>query len=79
MEWTQSFPIFLLVITETFLWFSFVGLLIGLPKPKRIYRSAGKWIDGACGANIWSIRRRSNLQRFKRITSSLKLLESKGC
>ena len=50
MEWTQSFPIFLLVITETFLWFSFVGLLIGLPKPKRIYRSAGKWIDGACGA-----------------------------
>ncbi len=42
MEWTQSFPIFLLVITETFLWFSFVGLLIGLPKPKRIYRSAGK-------------------------------------
>ena len=47
MEWTQSFPIFLLVITETFLWFSFVGLLIGLPKPKRIYRSAGKWIDGA--------------------------------
>ena len=28
--------------------------------------------------NIWSIRRRSNLQRFKRITSSLKLLESKG-
>ncbi len=50
MDWTQSLPIFLLVITETFLWFSVVGLLIGLPKPKRIYQSAGKWIDGACGA-----------------------------
>lgn len=50
MDWSQSLSIFLLVIAETFFWFSFVGLLIGMPKPKQIYQRAGKWIDGACGA-----------------------------
>lgn len=39
----------ILVVSETFLWFSFVAFLLGMPKPKQIYRSAGRWIDGACG------------------------------
>lgn len=38
-----------LVVLETLLWFSLVALLLGMPKPKQIYRSAGRWIDGVCG------------------------------
>lgn len=45
----QSALILCLVFVETLVWFSFVALLLGLPKPKEIYRSLNKWIDGACG------------------------------
>ncbi|WP_289162789.1 LysE family transporter [uncultured Parasutterella sp.] len=49
MSGGYSAVIGILVVLETFLWFSFVALLLGMPKPKQIYRSAGRWIDGVCG------------------------------
>ena len=42
--------IYAVVVLESLLWFSFVALILGMPKPKAIYRKSGKWIDGICGA-----------------------------
>ena len=42
--------IYAVVVLESLLWFSFVALILGMPKPKTFYRKSGKWIDGICGA-----------------------------
>ncbi|RYG60744.1 threonine export protein RhtC, partial [bacterium] len=40
---------FLLVCTESLLWFWFVGFIFSLPVPRRAYQRANKWIDGIAG------------------------------
>lgn len=50
MSATESLLIYVLVVAETLLWFSFVALALSLPKPKSIYRKSARWIDGLCGA-----------------------------
>lgn len=49
MTGAQVALILSLVFGETLLWFSLVALMLGLPKPKQIYRSLNRWIDGVCG------------------------------
>lgn len=47
---TEAGVIYAVVVLESLLWFSFVALILGMPKPKTFYRKSGKWIDGICGA-----------------------------
>lgn len=47
---TEAAVIYAVVVLESLLWFSFVALILGMPKPKAFYRRSGKWIDGICGA-----------------------------
>ena len=49
MTGAQVALILSLVFGETLLWFSLVALMLGLPKPKQIFRSLNRWIDGVCG------------------------------
>ncbi len=46
LRWT----IFAVVIAETFLWFSTVALIFGLPAMRRGYMKAARFIDGTAGA-----------------------------
>lgn len=50
METSEAVLIYAVVVLESFFWFSFVALILGLPKPKAFYRKSGRWIDGICGA-----------------------------
>ena len=49
MPQIEAFSIFALVVCETLIWFTLVAFVLGLPKPKQIYRSLNRWIDGICG------------------------------
>lgn len=42
--------IFLLIVLETFAWFSVVASLFALPSMRRGYQRLAKWIDGVAGA-----------------------------
>ena len=46
----EAIVIYAVVVLESLLWFSFVALILGMPKPKAFYRKSGEWIDGICGA-----------------------------
>ena len=50
METSEAVLIYAVVVLESFFWFSFVALILGLPKPKAFYRKSSRWIDGICGA-----------------------------
>ena len=50
METSEAVLIYAVVVLERFFWFSFVALILGLPKPKAFYRKSSRWIDGICGA-----------------------------
>lgn len=41
--------LFLLIVAETFLWFSAVALVFALPVMRRGYQRLAKWIDGVAG------------------------------
>lgn len=40
----------MLIIVETFAWFTVVASLFALPKMRRGYQRMAKWIDGFAGA-----------------------------
>jgi threonine efflux protein len=42
--------IFLLIVLETFAWFTVVASLFALPSMRRGYQRLAKWIDGFAGA-----------------------------
>jgi threonine efflux protein len=42
--------IFLLIVVETFAWFTVVASLFALPSMRRGYQRLAKWIDGFAGA-----------------------------
>lgn len=42
--------IFLLIVLETFAWFTIVASLFALPSMRRGYQRLAKWIDGVAGA-----------------------------
>ncbi|WP_158781979.1 threonine export protein RhtC [Pantoea sp. BAV 3049] len=42
--------LFLLIIAETFAWFTLVASIFALPAMRRGYQRAAKWIDGVAGA-----------------------------
>ncbi|WP_034918655.1 threonine export protein RhtC [Erwinia sp. 9145] len=42
--------LFLLIVVETFIWFSLVVSLFALPKMRQGYQRLAKWIDGVAGA-----------------------------
>lgn len=46
---TTRWGIFILIIAETFIWFSLVASLFALPTMRRGYRRLAKWIDGVAG------------------------------
>lgn len=50
MSTLEATLIYVLVVAETFLWFSFVALVLSMPKPKSLYKRSSRWIDGICGA-----------------------------
>ncbi|CAI0934948.1 Threonine efflux protein [Serratia entomophila] len=41
--------LFLLIIAETFVWFSLVAMVFALPAMRRGYQRLAKWIDGLAG------------------------------
>ena len=41
--------LFLLIIAETFVWFSLVAVVFALPSMRRGYQRLAKWIDGLAG------------------------------
>lgn len=41
--------LFLLIIAETFVWFSLVAVVFALPAMRRGYQRLAKWIDGVAG------------------------------
>ncbi|HBH6888753.1 threonine export protein RhtC [Serratia bockelmannii] len=41
--------LFLLIVAETFVWFSLVAVVFALPAMRRGYQRLAKWIDGAAG------------------------------
>ncbi|CAI2445870.1 Threonine efflux protein [Serratia ficaria] len=41
--------LFLLIVAETFVWFSLVAVVFALPAMRRGYRRLAKWIDGLAG------------------------------
>ena len=41
--------LFLLIIAETFVWFSLVAVVFALPTMRRGYQRLAKWIDGLAG------------------------------
>ncbi|MBH3139118.1 threonine export protein RhtC [Serratia marcescens] len=41
--------LFLLIVTETFVWFSLVAVVFALPAMRRGYQRLAKWIDGVAG------------------------------
>ena len=41
--------LFLLIIAETFVWFSLVAVVFALPAMRRGYQRLAKWIDGLAG------------------------------
>ncbi|MDF7679486.1 threonine export protein RhtC [Enterobacteriaceae bacterium ESL0689] len=45
----ERWGIFLLIIIETFVWFSIVASLFALPPMRRGYRRMARWIDGIAG------------------------------
>ncbi|ALR74917.1 threonine export protein RhtC [[Enterobacter] lignolyticus] len=45
----QRWGIFLLIIVETFAWFTIVASLFALPAMRRGYQRMAKWIDGVAG------------------------------
>lgn len=49
MTQLEGILIYLLVVCESFLWFAFVALILGMPKPKQFYRRSSRRIDGICG------------------------------
>ncbi len=42
--------LFLLIVAETFIWFSLVAVVFALPAMRRGYQRLAKWIDGLAGA-----------------------------
>lgn len=42
--------IFTFVVIESFLWFAFVALVLGMPACRRKYQKASRWIDFGAGA-----------------------------
>ncbi len=46
---SMQIAILLLVVGETFLWFTLVALLFSLPKLKAAYQRAGRYLDGGVG------------------------------
>ncbi|RWR02745.1 threonine transporter [[Pantoea] beijingensis] len=45
----ERWGLFLLIVTETFLWFSMVATIFALPTIRRGYQHLAKWIDGMAG------------------------------
>lgn len=45
----ERWGIFMLIIVETFCWFSLVALVFALPVMRRGYQRVAKWIDGVAG------------------------------
>ncbi|WP_148875364.1 threonine export protein RhtC [Serratia marcescens] len=41
--------LFLLIVAETFIWFSLVAVVFALPAMRRGYQRLAKWIDGVAG------------------------------
>lgn len=41
--------LFLLIVAETFVWFSLVAVVFALPAMRRSYQRLAKWIDGLAG------------------------------
>ncbi|WP_432409854.1 threonine export protein RhtC [Serratia marcescens] len=41
--------LFLLIVAETFVWFSLVAVMFALPAMRRGYQRLAKWIDGVAG------------------------------
>lgn len=41
--------LFIMIVAETFAWFSIVALVFALPKMRRGYQRLAKWIDGVAG------------------------------
>ncbi|BBG67362.1 TPA: threonine export protein RhtC [Serratia marcescens] len=41
--------LFLLIVAETFVWFSLVAVVFALPAMRRGYQQLAKWIDGVAG------------------------------
>ena len=41
--------LFLLIVAETFVWFSLVAVVFALPAMRRGYQRLAKWIDGVAG------------------------------
>ncbi|HAT4913255.1 TPA: threonine export protein RhtC [Serratia marcescens] len=41
--------LFLLIVAETFVWFSLVAMVFALPAMRRGYQRLAKWIDGVAG------------------------------
>ncbi|MFW7200766.1 threonine export protein RhtC [Serratia sp. BNK-17] len=41
--------LFLLIVAETFVWFSLVAVVFALPAMRRCYQRLAKWIDGVAG------------------------------
>lgn len=41
--------LFIMIVIETFAWFSIVALVFALPKMRRGYQRLAKWIDGVAG------------------------------
>jgi threonine efflux protein len=42
--------IFVLIVVETFAWFTLVASVFALPRVRRGYQRMAKWIDGVAGA-----------------------------
>ncbi|MBS0971038.1 threonine export protein RhtC [Chimaeribacter arupi] len=45
----ERWGLFVLIVTETFAWFSIVAMVFALPVMRRGYQRLAKWIDGVAG------------------------------
>ncbi len=47
---TARWGLFVLITTETFLWFALVAMIFGMERMRQGYQSMARWIDGMAGA-----------------------------
>jgi len=46
---TERWGLFIMIVAETFAWFSVVAMVFALPVMRRGYQRLAKWIDGIAG------------------------------